>query len=213
MPELELSAMPLPLTPYMDDDTKLNSLQTIRARSASLNTDAEPDQSAGPKPLTSDDASSAQRLPKRPLSDGEQEQGPATSRAKTRKEKFEGDDSGAQSSAPTPQMGESATAPKTPTSRRAKRASAQAGRAEAPRRRPDQAPSDSPADLLSLDLLAALQPGDNGGSLGPDASLPDVFAGLDDGDTGIQGPTDDLSDIDGGGLPTPPRKTPQKSKR
>jgi len=67
--------------------------------------------------------------------------------------------------------------------------------------------------LPSLDLLDALQLSDFGGKLGQDGSLPDIFAGLNEADASIQGLTDDLSDIDGGGLPEPPQKTPQKSRR
>jgi len=78
-----------------------------------------------------------------------------------------------------------------------------------PKRANAQAPPDAPADLPSLDLLDALQPSE----IGQDGGLPDIFAGLNEAEAGIQGLPDDLSDIDGGGLPTPPPKTPQRSRR
>lgn len=212
MQQLELSALPLPLTPLLDDDAKLNSLQTIRARSASLHNDIQPDQSAGPGALPLDDTASAQRLPNKPVSDPEQEQGPATPRTKSKKNASEADDTGAQSFAPAAPAAEPTLAPRTSPSKRARRNNSQPERAKPPQRRSEQAPRDA-TDPLSLDLLDSLRPGDLGGSLGRDGELPDIFAGLNEADTGIQGLADDLTDIDGGGLPAPARKAPQKSRR
>lgn len=62
-----------------------------------------------------------------------------------------------------------------------------------------------------MDLLAALQPGDIA-SLGQDVNMPDMLPGLDELDSGAQSLGNDLSDIDGGGLPSTP-KSSQKSKR
>ena len=184
-------------TPAPAKDAKLNSAQTIRARSASLHTDAQPDQSTGPKPLTPAGTPPIQRPPKRPVSETEQEQGPATPHAKSRPEKAAGADSISPSSAPAAETAEPTIAPKTHTPKRAKRTSAQA----------------STDTIPSLDLLSALQP-ETGGSFSGDGDLPDIFAGLNEAAAGIQGPADDLSDIDGGGLPTTTApKTPQKSRR
>jgi hypothetical protein len=52
-----------------------------------------------------------------------------------------------------------------------------------------------------------------GGSTSQEPGVLDIFAGLTEAEAGIQGLTDDLSDIDGGGLPSAPQKTPQKSRR
>ncbi len=108
-------------------------------------------------------------------------------------------DSISPSSAPAAETAEPTIAPKTTPSKRAKRANAQAERTGTAHRGPNQA---SPDALPSLDLLDALQPSDIGGSLSPDGGLPDIFAGLNEAEAGIQGLSDDLSDIDGGGLPS-----------
>ena len=184
-------------TPSLAKDAKLNSPQTIRARSASLHTEAQPDQSTGPKPLTPAGTPPVQRPPKRLVSELEQEQGPAMPHAKSRPDKAGGADTTSPSSAPAAEAAEPTIAPKTNTSKRAKRASAQA----------------STDTLPSLDLLATLQPSEIGGSPSRDGGLPDIFAGLNDAEAGIQGLSDDLSDIDSGGLPGPAHKTPQKSRR
>jgi hypothetical protein len=210
--ESEPSTLLASLTPLPAKEARLNSLQTIRSRSASLHTDAQPDQSTGPKLSTLPRAPSAQRLSKRPASDVEPEQGPAAPQAKSRPDKARGADNGPPSSEPTA-AAEPTIAPKTPTSKRPKRANGQAERVGSAHRRSDQAPTDVPADLPSLDLLDALQPSDVGGSLSRDSDLPDLLVGLNETDAGIQGLADDLSDIDGGGLPAPTPKTPQKSRR
>lgn len=207
--ELRPSTPPAPSTPFLAEDATLNSLQTIRARSAALHSDAQPQQSAGLKSLTPAGIPPVERLPRRSVSEPEQDQGPATPRAKSRPEKAGGADSIAPSSAQTLEPAAPSTAPKTSSSKRAKRAIAQSERPEVVH----QSPSDALADPTSLELLATLQPGEIGGSPGPDSGLPDVFAGLNDAEAGIQGMTDDLSDIDGGGLPEPPQKAPQKSRR
>jgi hypothetical protein len=41
----------------------------------------------------------------------------------------------------------------------------------------------------------------------------DIFAGLSKAEVGLHDLTDDLNDIDGGGLPTATHKSPQKSRR
>jgi hypothetical protein len=205
----ELGPLTLPALsmPPLSEEAELNSLQTIRARSASLHSHAQPEQSVGPNALAPAGTPSVQRLPKRPVSELEQEQGPAAPQPKSRPQKAGGSDSISPSSA---QTGEPTFAPRTAPSKRAKRANAQAERTNAAHRGPNQA---SPDALPGLDLLDDLQPGDIGGSLGPDSGLPDMLAGLSNADAGMQGLTDDLSDIDGGGLPTPTPKTPQKSRR
>ena len=190
------STPPAPSTPSLAGESQLNSLQTIRARSAALHTDIQTDQSAAPRSLTPSGIPPAQRLPRRSVSEPEQDQGPAIPRAKSRLEKGGGVDSISPSSAPAAETAAPTIAPKTPMSKRPKRANA-------------QAPPDAPADLPSLDLLDALQPSE----IGQDGGLPDIFAGLNEAEAGIQGLPDDLSDIDGGGLPTPPPKTPQRSRR
>jgi hypothetical protein len=208
--ELGPSTLPPLSTLSLSKEAELNSLQTIRARSASLHADAQPQQSAGLNTLTPPGTPPVQRLPKRPVSELEQEQGPAAPHAKSRPQKAGGADSISPSSAPAAETAEPTIAPKTTPSKRAKRANAQAERTGTAHRGPNQA---SPDALPSLYLLDALQPSDIGGSLSPDGGLPDIFAGLNEADAGIQGLTDDLSDIDGGGLPTAAPKTPQKSRR
>ncbi len=88
--ELGPSTLPAPSTLSLSKEAELNSLQTIRARSASLHADAQPEQSAGPRPLTPAGTPPVQRLPKRPVSELEQEQGPATPHAKSRPQKAGG---------------------------------------------------------------------------------------------------------------------------
>jgi hypothetical protein len=208
--ELGPSTLPPPSTPSPSKEAELNSLQTIRARSASLHADAQPQQSAGLNTLTPPGTPPVQRLPKRPVSELEQEQGPAAPHAKSRPQKAGGADSISPSSAPAAETAEPTIAPKTATSKRAKRANAQAERTGTAHRGPNQA---SPDALPGLDLLDALQPSDIGGSLSPDGGLPDILPGLNEAEAGIQGLNDDLSDIDGGGLPSPAQRTPQKSRR
>ena len=194
--ELGPSALPVPPTAPLSKDPELISLQTIRARSASLETDAPPEQPTVPSPVTPAGTPPVQRLPKRPVSESEQDQGPATPRPKTRSQKAGGTASVSRSSAPAAETAEPTNATKAPASRRAKRAIAQ----DSP---------DALADLASLDLLNALQPSE----IGQDGGLPDIYAGLNEAEPGIQGLTDDLSDIDGGGLPGTAPRTPQKSRR
>jgi len=208
--ELAPSTLLATSTLSLNKEAELNSLQTIRARSASLPTDARPEQSAGPRPLTPAGIPPVQRLPKRPASDLDQEQGPATPHAKSRPQKAGGADSMSPSSTPAAETAEPTIAPKTTPSKRGKRANTQGERTGTAHRGPDQA---SPDALPSLDMLDALQSSDIGGSLSPDGGLPDIFAGLNEAEAGIQGLSDDLSDIDSGGLPSTAQKTPQKSKR
>jgi hypothetical protein len=213
MQELGPSTLTALLAPPLAGDTKLNSLQTIRARSAALHSDEQGEQSTGPKPPTPAGTPPVQRLPKRTVSEVEQEQGPATPHAKSRPEKARGADSTTTSSASIADAAEPTITPKATTSKRAKRASAQSERNATAQRGPEHASPDALADSASLDLLDALQASENGSSLSQDGGLPDIFAGLNEAEAGIQGLTDDLSDIDGGGLPAPAPKTPQKSRR
>jgi hypothetical protein len=205
--EIAQSTAPVLAIPFLTEEDRLNSLQTIRARSEALHNDIESDQSAGPNYQTALGTIPGQRPPKRSVSEVDQEQGPATPDAKIRTQKPGRAESLPPSSAQASQTTEPRIAAKVTTSKRGKRNSAQADRTGTAHRSPDRASPDS------LDLLDSLQPSDIGGSLGPDSVLPDIFAGLNEADTGIEGLTDDLSDIDGGGLPTAVPKTPQKSRR
>ncbi|MBN2098563.1 MAG: hypothetical protein JW753_03090 [Dehalococcoidia bacterium] len=210
--ELAPYAVLTPSGPSSNDEATLSSLHTIQARSAALHADAQQDQSVGPEPLLTGGPPPLRHPSKRAASELQQEQGPATSRAKSKMEKAGGADSIPPSSAPAAGA-EPTIAPKTATSKRTKRASAQAERNATAQRGPEVTSPDALADSASLDLLDALQAGQSASSLSQDSGLPDILAGLNEPDAGIQGLTDDLSDIDGGGLPTPAPKTPQKSRR
>ncbi|MDM7998992.1 MAG: hypothetical protein QUS33_03060 [Dehalococcoidia bacterium] len=204
--DMEL-ATSLPLTGGED---RLNSLQTIRSRSASLKNDLEPSQSAEPEPLTTAASPPPKRVQKRPASEVEQEQGTPAPRAKSRPERPPTGDTALPSIGPNAEPGAPTVAPKTSGSKRARRAGPQAERPETTRR-PNQASADTLADVPSLDLLANLQPGDIA-SLGQDANMPEMLLGLDEPDPGTQSLGNDLSNIDGGGLPTTPKTSP-KSRR
>lgn len=208
--ELDPTNLTAQSVPSPAKESGLNSLQTIRARSAALHADAQPDQSAAPKPLTPVGSPPVQRLPKRPVSETDQEQGPATPHGKTRPDKAGGAVSASQSSEPAV---EPTIPPKTTTSKRAKRVNAQPERIGTAHRGPDRVSANAIPDSPSLDLLDALQASEIGASFGRDSVLPDIFAGLNEAEAGMQGLPDDLTDIDGGGLPTPAPKTPQKSRR
>ena len=170
--------------PPLTKEANLNSLQTIRARSAALQTDGQSGKPAEPKPLMPAHAPSTQRPGTREIP--VQEQGLAA-----------------------PSTG-TATVQKTPTSKRAKRANAQI---ETAKPGSDQAPADALADLGSLELLDTLQASPVGGSANQEDSMLDIFAGLNEAEVGLHDLTDDLNEIDGGGLPTAAPKTPQKSRR
>ena len=200
-----------PLDPSPTGETKLNSLHTIRARSEALHTDGQSGEPAGAKPEPPTDALAAQGLPRRAVSD--QEQGPPAPRAAAGQAKPARVGGPPTSSKPTPEQGAQTTAPKTPSSKRSRRTNTQAERTGTARRGLDQPSPDAPADPSSLDLLDDLQASDIGGSLSRDSALPDIFAGLTEAEAGIQGLADDLSDIDGGGLPIATPKTPQRSRR
>jgi len=65
----------------------------------------------------------------------------------------------------------------------------------------------------TLQAAGALQSSGIGGPVSQGDGLLDIFAGLNEAEFGMQGLTDDLSDIDGGGLPGAAPKLPQKSRR
>jgi hypothetical protein len=211
--EASPSALPAPSTPPFVRDAKLNSLQTIRARTAALNTDDQTGKPANPKPSTLAQAQPAQRLPKRDASDQEIEQGLAARQPKSSMEKAGSADSMTSSSAPAVEPGAQTVAPKTPASKRAKRAGVPTERIGSPNPSSDQGPSVAPADSAGPEFAGALQSSGIGGPVSQDDGLPDIFAGLNEADAGTLGPIDDLSDIDSGGLPGAARKIPQKSKR
>jgi hypothetical protein len=64
-----------------------------------------------------------------------------------------------------------------------------------------------------LELLDTLQSSMVGGSPNQEDGILDIFAGLSEAEVGLHDLTDDLNDIDSGGLPTAAPKTPQKSRR
>lgn len=211
--EMALSTSSILPASSLAEEDRLNSLQTIRARSEALHNDIESDQSAGPGSQTAPGTLPVQRTSKRPVSDVDQEQGTVVPRAKSRADRAEDAASTPPSSAAAAQRSEPAVAPKTTAAKRGKRASATPERTGTSRRGPYQASSDALTDSPTLDLLDGLQASDVGGSLGQDSVLPDIFAGLNDAEVGDQGLADDLTDIDGGGLPTSVTKTPHKSRR
>jgi hypothetical protein len=64
-----------------------------------------------------------------------------------------------------------------------------------------------------VEAEGVLQSSGPGGPASQGDDLLDIFAGLSEAEVGMQGLTDDLSDIDGGGLPGAAPKVPQKSRR
>ncbi len=76
------------------------------------------------------------------------------------------------------------------------------------------ASADAMADLdkflKELEIPAGALAGD---AAAQDGSQLDIFAGMDEPEMAAVGLDDDLNGIDGGGLPTPTPKTPQKSRR
>jgi hypothetical protein len=190
-------------------EARLNSLQTIQARSAALHGDGQQAKPANPKPLTLAQSQVAQRQSKRDGSDQEPEQGLAERQPKRGTEKAGNTDSIPLSSASAVEPGAQTVAPKTPASKRAKRAGVQAERIESSHPSSDQALSDA----AGSESAGPLQSSGIGGPLSQEDGLPDIFAGLNEADAGTLGLIDDLSDIDSGGLPGAARKIPQKSKR
>jgi hypothetical protein len=190
-------------------EARLNSLQTIQARSAALHGDSQQAKPENPKPLTLAQSQVAQRQSKRDGSDQEPEQGLAERQPKRGTEKAGNTDSIPLSSAPAVDPGAQTVAPKTPASKRAKRAGVQAERIESSHPISDRAPSDA----AGPESAGALQSSGIGGPLSQEDGLPDIFAGLNEADAGNLGLIDDLSDIDSGGLPGAAHKIPQKSKR
>ena len=206
LPTSDTSQLPPPTK-----ETKLNSLQTIRARSAALQSDGHAGKPAEAKPLMPGYAPSNQRPGTRALP--VQEQGSAAQRAATtskQQEKVERTPSDAclavDSTGP-------ATIQKTPTSKRAKRASAQTGPIETAHPGSDHTPADVLADPGGLELLDTLQSSMVEGSPNQEDGILDIFAGLSEAEVGLHDLTDDLNDIDSGGLPTAAPKTAQKSRR
>jgi len=66
-------------------------------------------------------------------------------------------------------------------------------------------------------MLDALQPSTAGDPLLPpppshEGGTLDIFAGLGEAEVGLHDLTEDLNDIDGGGLPSAAQRTPQKSR-
>ncbi len=214
-------------------EARLNSLQTIQARSAALQAENEQAKPANPDQVE-------QRPPEGDASGQDLEQGLAERHSKSGTEKAGNLDSIAPSSAPAADPRAQPVATKIPASKRAKRASVQADRIESSHPTSDQAPSDALADAAGPefadplqssgidgpvsqddglpDIFAGLDEADAGtfglvDDLGDDDGLPDIFAGLDEADAGTLGLVDDLSDDDGAGLPRAGLKIPRKSRR
>lgn len=210
-PQPQPNKWAVPPSPQPVKDAQLNSLQTIRARSAALQSDGPPGKPANTKSLLPAYAPSTQRPVTRAVP--VQAQGSATTRATSSSQQQEKVDR-------TPlnagQPGDSrgpATIQKTPTSKRAKRANTQAGPIETAHPGSDQAPADVLTDPGGLELLDTLQSSMVGGSPNQEDGILDIFAGLSEAEVGLHDLTDDLNDIDSGGLPTAAPKTAQKSRR
>jgi hypothetical protein len=197
--------------PPSTKETKLNSLQTIRARSAALHTDSQPGKPANPKSLMPAYAPSTQRPGTRAIP--VREQGSAAPHATSSSEQQEKVDRTPPNAGLAGDSTGLATIQKTPTSKRAKRANAQTEPIETAHPGSDQAPADVLADLGGLELLDTLQSSMVGGSPNQEDGMLDIFAGLSEAEVGLHDLTDDLNDIDGGGLPSAAQKTPQKSRR
>lgn len=200
------SALPVPPTPLRGREAKLNSLQTIQARSAALHGDNQQAEAATPQPSMRAQGQPVGRQLRRDAVDQEPEQGLAARQPKSGTERAGNAD-------PAVEPGAQTVAPKTPAFKRTKRTGVQAERSESSHATLDQAPSVAPADVVDLEAAAALQLGGIGGPASQDDGLPDIFAGLNEADAGTLGLIDDLSDIDGGGLPGAGQKIPQKSRR
>jgi hypothetical protein len=192
-------------------ETKLNSLQTIRARSAALQPDGQPGKPANPKSLMPAYAPSTQRPGTRALP--VQEQGSAAPHATSRSEQQENVDRTPSNAGLAGDSTAPATIQKTLTPKRAKRANTQTEPIETAHPNTDQAPADALADPADLELLDTLQSSPIGGSTNQEDGMLDIFAGLSEAEVGLHDLTDDLNDIDGGGLPAAAPKTPQKSRR
>ena len=193
-------------------ETKLNSPQTIRARSAALQTDGQPGKpAADPKPLMPAYAPSTQRPGTRALP--VQEQGSAAPHATSSSEQQENVDRTPSNAGLAGDSTGPATVQKTLTPKRAKRANTQTEPIETAHPNTDQAPIDALADPADLELLDTLQSSPVGGSPNQEDGMLDIFAGLSEAEVGLHDLTDDLNDIDGGGLPSATQKAPQKSRR
>ena len=206
LPTSDTSQLPPPTK-----ETQLNSLQTIRARSAALHTDSQPGKPANPKSLLPAYAPSTQRPGTRAIPVREHGSGaPHATSSSQQQAKVDRSPSDAG-------LAEDSTVPaaiqKTPTSKRSKRANAQTGPIETARPGSDQAPADLLADPVGLDLLDTLQSTVVGGFPNQEDGMLDIFAGLTEAEVGLYDLTDDLNDIDSGGLPTAAPKTAQKSRR
>jgi len=201
----------VPPSPQPVKDAQLNSLQTIRARSAALHNDSQSGKPANPKSLIPAYAPSTQRPGTRAVP--VQEQGSAATRATSSSQQQEKVDRTPPNAGQPGNSTGQATIQKTPTSKRAKRASAQTGPIETAHPGSDQAPADVLADPGGLELPDTLQSSMVGGSPNQEDGILDIFAGLNEAEVGMQGLTDDLSDIDSGGLPGAAPKIPQRSRR
>ena len=210
-PEPQPNKWAVPPSPQPVKDAQLNSLQTIRARSAALQSDGPPGKPANPKSLLPAYAPSTQRPVTRAVP--VQEQGSAATRATSSSQQQEKVDRTPPNAGQPGDSTGPATIQKTPTSKRAKRASAQTGPIETAHPGSDQAPADVLADPGGLELLDTLQSSMVGGSPNQEDGMLDIFAGLSEAEVGLHDLTDDLNDIDSGGLPTAAPKTPQKSRR
>jgi len=206
LPTSDTSQLPSPTK-----ETKLNSLQTIRARSAALHTDSQPGKPANPKSLMPAYAPSTQRPGTRALP--VREQGSAAPHATSSLEQQEKVDRTPSNAGLAGDSTGPATIQKTPTSKRAKRVNAQTEPIETAHPGSDQVPADVLADPGGLELLDMLQSSVVGGSPDQEDVMLDIFAGLSEAEVGLHDLTDDLNDIDGGGLPTATPKTAQKSRR
>ena len=210
LPTSDTSQLPPPTK-----ETKLNSLQTIRARSAALQSDGHAGKPAEAKPLMPGYAPSNQRPGTRALP--APEQGSAALRATSGSKQPENVDRTPSNAGPDGDSTGPAIMQKTPTSKRAKRAGAPTGQIETAHPGPDKAPSDALADPGSLELLDLIQLSPAGDSPLPtpvqEGEILDIFAGLNEAELGLHDLTDDLNDIDSGGLPTAAPKTAQKSRR
>lgn len=194
--------------PALTKEAKLNSLQTIQARSAALQSDGHSGKPADPKPLMPAYAPSTQRPGTRALS--VQEQGSAAPRATSGSKQQENVDLTPSNAGLDGDSTGPAIVQKTPTSKRAKRANQQIETAQS---HLDQVPTDALANPGDLELLDTLQSSPVVGSTNQEGDMLDIFAGLSEAEVGLHDLTDDLNDIDGGGLPTAAPKTPQKSRR
>lgn len=196
----------------LSEEAKLNSLQTIRARSAALQTDNQTGKSTAPKPVTPARTAPAQRQGTHGSAVREQA-GSAPQEARSEPERPEKADSTRPSSGPATDTPAPSLPQKASTSKRAKRGSSQPEPIEATPPGSDQ-PADTLAGPGSPELPDMLPSSSSAGPGNPEGGIPDIFAGLNEAEVEVSDLTDELNDIDGGGLPTPPPpKTPQKSKR